>query len=50
MAYVVPHLLAGSPATWIGAAVTIVTMALSRNLGTSIAAGVAAVWGATALL
>lgn len=50
MAYVVPHLLAGSPATWMGAAVTIVMMALSRNLGASIAAGVAAVWGATALL
>ena len=50
VAYVVPHLLAGSPATWIGAAATLLTMILSRNLGAAIAAGIAATWGVTALL
>jgi uncharacterized membrane protein len=50
VAYVVPHLLAGSLGTWIGAAATILTMILSRNLGAAIAAGIAATWGVTALL
>jgi uncharacterized membrane protein len=50
IAYVVPALLRGAPAGWLGAAITILVMILSRNLGASIAAGVAAVWGATALL
>jgi uncharacterized membrane protein len=50
VAYVVPALLKGSPANWAGAAITIAVMILTRNLGASIAAGVAAVWGVTALL
>jgi len=50
IAYVVPALLRGSPASWMGAGATILVMAFSRNLGAAIAAGVAAAWGATALL
>jgi uncharacterized membrane protein len=50
IAYVVPALQRGTPETWLGAAVTIATMILSRNIGASIVAGVAAAWGATALL
>ncbi len=50
VAYVVPALIAGSAAVWAGAAVTVATMRISRNLGASIAAGVAAVWGVTVLL
>ncbi len=50
IAYVVPALLRGSPAGWLGAAATLAVMACSRNLGASIAAGVAATWGCTALL
>jgi uncharacterized membrane protein len=50
VSYVVPRLLTGSPATWIGAIATILTMLLSRNLGASIAAGIGATWAATALL
>jgi uncharacterized membrane protein len=49
-AYVVPALFAGSLASWVGAIATITVMIFSRNLGASIAAGVAAVWGFTALL
>lgn len=50
VSYVVPRLLTGSPATWIGAISTIVTMAVCRNLGAAIAAGIGATWAATALL
>lgn len=50
VAYVVPRLLAGSLADWIAAIATILTMIRTRNLGASIAAGIAAAWGATALL
>ena len=50
IAYVVPALLRGSPEIWLGAGVTIGVMLLSRHLGASIVAGVAAAWGATALL
>jgi len=50
IAYVVPGVLHGSPEIWFGAAVTIAMMVFSRNLGVSIVAGVAAAWGATALL
>jgi uncharacterized membrane protein len=50
VAYVVPHLLAGSLANWAGAIATILTMILSRNLGAAIAAGIAATWAVTALL
>jgi uncharacterized membrane protein len=49
VAYVVPHLLAGNFATWIGAVATILTMIFSRNLGAAIAAGIAATWGITVL-
>jgi uncharacterized membrane protein len=50
IAYVVPAMLRGSPATWMGAVATLLTMSLSRNLGASIAAGVAATWSVTVLL
>ncbi|HQT39173.1 MAG TPA: AzlD domain-containing protein [Acidocella sp.] len=40
IAYVVPALMSGPPQNWGGAAVTMVTMATSRNVGLSIAAGV----------
>jgi len=49
IAYVVPALLHGSPAIWLGAFVTIVVMILGRNIGASIVAGVAVAWGATAI-
>jgi uncharacterized membrane protein len=45
-AYVVPALIAGPPGNWIGAAATMLTMWRTRNLGVSIAAGVACGWGA----
>jgi uncharacterized membrane protein len=50
VSYVVPRLLTGSPATWVGAIATILTMLLSRNLGASIAAGIGATWAVTALI
>ena len=50
VSYVVPRLLTGSPATWVGAVFTILTMLLSRNLGASIAVGIAATWAVTAFL
>jgi uncharacterized membrane protein len=43
-AYVIPALLQGPARNWIGAAATLAVMALFRNLGVSIAAGVAATW------
>jgi uncharacterized membrane protein len=43
-AYVMPALLHGPARNWLGAAATLVVMALWRNLGLSIAAGVAATW------
>lgn len=45
-AYVVPALIAGPTGNWVGAAATLAVMALSRNLGVSIAAGVGAAWAA----
>jgi uncharacterized membrane protein len=50
IAYVVPALLRDAPPSWAGALITIIVMILTRNLGASIAAGVAATWGITALL
>jgi uncharacterized membrane protein len=43
-AYVFPALLRGPEGNWAGAAATLLTMALSRNLGVSIAVGVATAW------
>lgn len=43
-AYVMPALIAGPVSNWAGALATIAAMALSRNLGVSIGAGVATVW------
>ncbi len=43
-AYVVPALLTGPAHNWAGAAATLAAMAIFRNLGLSIAAGVAATW------
>ena len=40
IAYVMPALMSGPPQNWGGAAVTMLTMATSRNVGLSIAAGV----------
>jgi branched-subunit amino acid transport protein len=39
-----PALIAGPVSNWAGALATIAAMALSRNLGVSIGAGVATVW------
>jgi uncharacterized membrane protein len=50
MAYATPPVLAGGPSAWIGAAVVVAVQLATRNLGVSIVAGVAAVWGAQALL
>ena len=46
-AYVLPALLVGPARNWAGAAATLVVMACFRNLGLSIAAGVAAAWVAS---
>ena len=43
-AYVVPALLTGPAHNWAGALATLAVMAAFRNLGLSIAAGVAATW------
>lgn len=43
-AYVVPALIAGPAGNWAGAGATLAVMALSRNLGFSIAAGVGTAW------
>jgi uncharacterized membrane protein len=43
-AYVVPALIAGPAGNWLGAAATVASMLATRNLGVSIAAGVAAAW------
>jgi branched-subunit amino acid transport protein len=50
MAYVTPPLVAGSLPAWFGAVVVIAVQVATRNLGLAICAGVAAVWGAQALL
>ena len=44
-AFVVPALLRGGAQDWIGAAATIGSMLLFRNLGIAIGLGVATVWG-----
>jgi uncharacterized membrane protein len=46
-AYVIPALLAGPVQNLAGAAATLAAMAAFRNLGLSIAAGVAATWVAS---
>ena len=46
-AYVLPALLVGPARNWAGAAATLVVMGCFRNLGLSIAAGVAAAWVAS---
>jgi uncharacterized membrane protein len=50
MAYATPPVLAGGPPAWIGAAAVVAVQLATRNLGVSIVAGVAVVWGAQALL
>jgi branched-subunit amino acid transport protein len=50
IAYVTPPLVAGSVPAWIGAAAVVGVQLATRNLGIAICAGVAAVWGAQALL
>lgn len=50
MAYVTPPLLAGALPAWIGAAVVVGVQLATRNLGLAICGGVAAVWGAQAVL
>jgi uncharacterized membrane protein len=49
MAYVAPPMVAGGVAAWIGAAVVVGVQLATRNMGLSIPAGVAAVWGVQAL-
>lgn len=49
-AYVTPPLVAGALPAWIGAAAVVGVQLATRNLGLAIVAGVAAVWGAQALL
>lgn len=46
-AYVIPSLLSGPAQNFIGALATLAVMAAFRNLGLSIAAGVAATWVAS---
>ncbi len=46
-AYVLPALLVGPADRWAGALATLAVMAYFRNLGLSIAAGVAAAWVAS---
>lgn len=43
-AYVVPALMAGPAGNWLGAGATMLTMLKTRNLGVSIAIGVASTW------
>jgi len=50
MAYVAPPLIAGGLAAWIGGVAVVATQLLTRDMGLAIVAGVAAVWGAQALL
>ncbi|HEV7266241.1 MAG TPA: AzlD domain-containing protein [Falsiroseomonas sp.] len=50
MAYVTPPLVAGALPAWIGAATVVGVQVVTRNMGLSIPAGVAAVWGAQAWL
>jgi uncharacterized membrane protein len=49
-AYVTPPLVAGGLAAWFGALVVVGVQLATRNLGVAICAGVAAVWGAQAVL
>jgi branched-subunit amino acid transport protein len=49
-AYVTPPLVAGSWPAWAGAAAVVGVQLATRNLGLAICAGVAAVWGAQAVL
>jgi uncharacterized membrane protein len=49
-AYVFPALLRGPPGHWAAAAATLAAMAASRNLGVSIAMGVATAWGINNIL
>ena len=50
MAYVTPPLVAGGLAAWLAAAAVVAVQVATRNLGLAICAGVAAVWGAQAML
>jgi uncharacterized membrane protein len=50
VAYVAPPLVGGGPAFWIGAVAGVAVQVATRNMGLAILAGVAAVWGAQALL
>ena len=50
MADVTPPLVAGGLAAWLGAAAVVAVQVATRNLGLAICAGVAAVWGAQAML
>lgn len=50
VAYATPPLVAGSWPAWIGAVVVVGVQLATRNLGVAICAGVAAVWGAQALV
>lgn len=45
-AYVLPALLAGPAGNWFGALATLMVMFFTRNLGLSIAAGIASAWAA----
>jgi uncharacterized membrane protein len=49
MAYVAPPLVAGALPAWLGAAAVVGVQLATRNMGLAILAGVAAVWGASAL-
>jgi uncharacterized membrane protein len=50
MAYVTPPLVAGALPAWAGAATVVGVQILTRNMGLSIPAGVAAAWGVQAVL
>ena len=49
-AYVTPPLVAGALPAWIGAVAVVGVQVTTRNMGLAICAGVAAVWGAQAVL
>ena len=49
-AYVTPPLVAGAVPAWIGAVAVVGVQVATRNMGLAICAGVAAVWGAQAVL